>query len=44
MTWEVGVHPSRKTDGDINQELLAIEGVIEDEEEAKCLLYKFSYW
>jgi hypothetical protein len=42
MSWEVGYQKSRAKWRNINQELLKIEGYIE-EKEAKILLYKFLY-
>ena len=40
MAWEVGKQKKRKLDNNINQELLAKEGYL-DEKEAKLLLYRF---
>ena len=40
MSWETGKQISRKSKKDFNEELLNIEGFIE-EKEAKILLYKF---
>lgn len=40
MSWEKGIQESRNRFPDVNQEILDIEGYIE-EEEAKLLLYKF---
>ena len=40
MAWEVGSQKSRKEDLNINDQIMSMEGFIE-EEEAKILLYKF---
>ena len=40
MSWEIGNQPSRKIEYNLNQEILDIDGFI-DEKEAKLLLYRF---